>query len=43
MGFFEGLLELAGARDVRAAFQHRSWDGDPRTLLVIRWAPPRPT
>jgi hypothetical protein len=41
MGFFEGLLELAGATDVRAAFQDRSWDGDPRTLLVIRWTPPR--
>jgi hypothetical protein len=42
MGFFEGLLELAGATDVRAAFQDRSWDGDPRTLLVFRWTPPRP-
>lgn len=42
MGFFEGLLELAGARDVRAAFQDRSWEGAPRTLLVIRWTPPAP-
>jgi len=42
MGFFEGLLELAGAKDVRAAFQDKSWDGDPRTLLVIRWTPPQP-
>jgi hypothetical protein len=41
MGFFEGLLELAGARDVRAAFQDRSWDGDARTMLVVRWTPPR--
>ena len=41
MGFFEGLLELAGATDVRAAFQDKSWDGDPRTLLVIRWSSPR--
>lgn len=40
MGFFEGLLELAGAKDVRAAFQDRSWDGDDRTMLVIRWTPP---
>jgi hypothetical protein len=40
MGFFEGLLELAGARDVRAMFQDKAWEGDPRTLLVIRWAPP---
>ncbi|HET7499777.1 MAG TPA: hypothetical protein VFK02_02210 [Kofleriaceae bacterium] len=41
MGFFEGLLELAGATEVRAAFQDKSWEGDPRTLLVIRWRPPR--
>ena len=40
MGFFEGLLELAGARDVRAAFQDKSWEGDPRTMLVFRWTPP---
>ena len=42
MGFFEGLLELAGARDVCAEFQTRCWDGDDRTLLVIRWTPPPP-
>jgi hypothetical protein len=41
MGFFEGLLELAGARDVRAVFRERAWDGDPRTLLMVRWSPPR--
>ena len=40
MGFFEGLLELAGARDVRAEFYDKSWVGDPRTMLVIRWKPP---
>ena len=40
MGFFEGLLELAGAKDVRSSFQHKSWDGDERTMLVIRWTPP---
>jgi hypothetical protein len=43
MGFFEGLLELAGARDVRSSFQEKSWDGDDRTLLAIRWTPPRIT
>lgn len=43
MGFFEGLLELAGARDVRAEFLDRSWEGAPRTLLAIRWTPPRPS
>jgi hypothetical protein len=41
MGFFEGLLELAGARDVTSRFQDKSWDGDDRTLLAIRWMPPR--
>jgi hypothetical protein len=37
MGFFEGLLEAAGARQVYARFEQRSWNGDPRTLLVIDW------
>jgi hypothetical protein len=41
MGVFEGLLELAGARDVRAKFQHKSWDGDTRTLMELAWKPPR--
>jgi hypothetical protein len=40
MGFFETLLELAGATDVRAAFQDKSWDGDARTLIGLRWRPP---
>jgi hypothetical protein len=40
MGFFEGLLELAGAKDVRAVFQDKSWEGDERTMLVIRWKSP---
>jgi hypothetical protein len=40
MGFFESLLELAGAKDVRATFRQKSWAGDPRTLLVVRWTPP---
>lgn len=42
MGFFEGLLELSGATDVRAKLTERSWAGDPRTLLVVKWVPPRP-
>lgn len=37
MGFFEALLELAGATDVRARFAERSWAGDARTLLELRW------
>jgi hypothetical protein len=42
LGFFEGLLELAGGKDVRSEFQHKSWNGDERTMLVIRWTPPMP-
>lgn len=37
MGFFEGLLEAAGANDVYARFEQRSWVGEPRTLLVLDW------
>lgn len=37
MGFFEQLLEVAGATHVYAAFKERSWKGDARTLLVLTW------
>lgn len=37
MGFFERQLELAGAKDVEARFRSRSWAGDDRTVLVLRW------
>ena len=37
LGFFERLLELAGAKNVEARLRQRSWVGDPRTLLVLRW------
>jgi hypothetical protein len=40
MGFFEGLLELAGATSLKSNFAERSWAGDPRTLLVLRWKAP---
>jgi hypothetical protein len=40
MGFFEALLELAGARELQAGFRERSWAGDPRTLISIRWQMP---
>ncbi len=40
MGFFEGLLPLAGADQVHAEFRERSWAGDARTLLVLRWRAP---
>lgn len=42
LGFFEGLLELAGARHIEGRFTERSWSGDPRTLLELRWQPPQP-
>jgi hypothetical protein len=40
MGFFEKLLELAGATDVYARFVQRSWKGDPRTLIALAWVSP---
>ncbi len=40
MGFFERLLEIAGATSVHARFVSRSWKGDGRTLLVIDWREP---
>jgi hypothetical protein len=40
MGFFEALLELAGARQVDARLRERSWDGDPRTRLDLNWVSP---
>ncbi len=38
MGFFERQLELAGAKEIDARFRQRSWAGDERTVLVLRWA-----
>jgi hypothetical protein len=40
MGFFERLLELASATRIEATFKERSWAGDARTLLALRWVPP---
>lgn len=37
MGFFEQLLEAAGARDVSIGFTARSWDGAPETVLAMQW------
>jgi hypothetical protein len=39
-GFFEGLLELAGAREVTSTLLSRSWAGDPRTIVQLRWVMP---
>jgi hypothetical protein len=37
-GFFERLLERAGAKDIASRFTERSWTGDPRTLLSLTWS-----
>jgi hypothetical protein len=37
VGFFERLLEAAGAQDVEALFAGRTWAGDPETELRLRW------
>jgi hypothetical protein len=36
-GFFEGLLELVGSKNVRSSFRAKSWEGAPKTLLDLRW------
>lgn len=38
LGFFEELLDAAGASGVLTRFSERSWAGDARTLLVLDWA-----
>ncbi len=38
LGFFEGLLELAGAKDIRAGLARRSWAGDPQTVAALSWS-----
>lgn len=37
LGFFERLLELAGARDLQAWFTGKAWVGAPVTSLELRW------
>lgn len=37
LGFFERLLELAGATQVEAALREKAWAGAPRTLLTLHW------
>lgn len=38
MGFFEGLLEAAGAKEVHARFLRKAWAGDERSILELHWA-----
>jgi hypothetical protein len=40
MGFFEGLLELAGAKDIESKFREKSWTNNARTVLGLRWTNP---
>lgn len=40
MGFFEGLLELAGCKDIHADFRTRSWKGEGQTMLALQWQMP---
>jgi hypothetical protein len=37
LGFFERMVELAGAVQVDARFTTRAWAGDARTLLALAW------
>jgi hypothetical protein len=37
LGFFERLLEVAGAKHVQAWFSSRSWAGELVTLAQLRW------
>jgi hypothetical protein len=39
-GFFDGLLALAGAKDIKSSFREKSWEGASRTLLELRWRGP---
>ncbi len=43
MGFFDGLVELAGGEEVRARFTERAWQGAKATALVVSWRQPRPS
>jgi hypothetical protein len=40
VGFFEGLLMLAGASEIRSVFREKSWAGDARTCVDFKWRPP---
>jgi hypothetical protein len=37
LGFFERLLEVAGALEVKARFASRSWTGDLVTTIDLEW------
>jgi hypothetical protein len=37
LGFFEGLLTLSGATDIRFQFTSSLWKGDAYTVLELEW------
>lgn len=37
LGFFERLVEIAGARDVAVRFTAKSWEGAPRTIIEVHF------
>jgi hypothetical protein len=39
MGFFEGLITLAGGGDVHGEFLEMSWRGDRQTIIGFAWQP----
>ncbi len=43
MGFFERLLEVAGATSIHAVLREKSWRRDERTLLELDWKQSEPT
>jgi hypothetical protein len=42
LGFFERLIELAGATNVQAWFANKSWSSQGQTCIRIRWEGARP-
>ena len=38
MGFFERLIEIAGATEIAVRFTSSSWARAPRTVLTLDWA-----
>jgi hypothetical protein len=39
LGFFERLLQVAGAHEVSARFESKSWSGDLITAIELHWQP----
>lgn len=37
MGFCEGVVSLAGGKNVRAEFKERAWTGSSKTLFDLEW------